>query len=287
MNHRGEISPLAGLAKPDIGIITGIGTAHIEYLGSREEIAREKGDLLEQLSARGYAILSAHDDFLAELRGRTKASVLEVGFNAGNLRATRLMPELTGTRFAMEGDFGNAEAFLPVPGKHMVGNALLAVAAGVISGIPLGDCAAALANVQLTGGRLSRLERRGITLIDDTYNASPDSMVAALETLASLPGVGRRIAVLGRMGELGDHAATGYERVGKAAASFLQMLICVGAEAAAMAEAASRAGLADVRIVSDQAEAATLLSSLAQAGDLVLLKASRSAHMEEVLNHFH
>lgn len=286
MNHRGEISPLAGMAKPDIGIITGIGTTHIEYLGSREEIAREKGDLLERLPASGHAILPAHDDFISELRSRTAASVLEVGFDAGNLRAVQIVPELTGSRFVMEGDYGRAEAFLPVPGKHMVANALLAVAAGVISGISLTDCAAALESVRLTGGRLSQLERRGVTIFDDTYNANPESMIAALETLASLPSKGRRIAVLGLMGELGNHAAAGYERVGKKAAVFLDTLICVGNEAAAMAKAACVAGLADVRIVSDQVEAATILSSIAQEGDLVLLKASRSARMEEVLNHF-
>ncbi len=286
MNHRGEIAPLAGLAKPDIGIITGIGSAHIEYLGSREEIAREKGDLLERLPANGHAILPAKDEFIQELRSRTSASILEVGFDSGNLRATQFTPELSGSRFVIEGDFGTAEAFLPIAGKHMVGNALLAIAAGVLSGIPLEDCAAALEQVQLTGGRLTRLERRGITLFDDTYNASPDSMVAALESIASLPATGRRIAVLGRMGELGEHAASGYERVGKKAATSLDALICVGTEAATMAFAAKKSGLSGVHVVADQTEAATLLSSLAQAGDLVLLKASRSARMEEVLNHF-
>jgi len=286
MNHRGEISMLAAIARPDIAIITGIGTAHVEYLGSCEEIGREKGDLLERLPSTGCAILPAHTDFLTELRARTSASILEVGFGQGNLRATQIRPELTGSHFVIEGDFGTAEAFLPVPGKHMVGNALLALAAGVTSGISLTDAAAALAGVELTGGRLSLLERRGITLLDDTYNASPDSMVAALETLAALPGAGRRIAVLGKMGELGRYAAAGYERVGKSAALLLSTLICVGPEAGVMAEIAKREGLADVRIVADALAAATALSSLAQPGVLVLVKASRSAHMEEVLNHF-
>lgn len=287
MNHRGEISLLAGLAKPEIGIITGIGTAHIEYLGSRAEIAREKGDLIERLPSSGYAILPAQDEYISELRKRTTARVLEVGFDAGNLRATQIMPELRGSRFVMEGDFGTTEAFLPVPGKHMVGNALLAVAAGLISGMTLTDCANALTTVATSGGRLRLIERRGMTLLDDTYNANPDSMVAALETLASLPCEGRRIAVLGKMGELGIHAAEGYERVGKAAAPLLDMLICLGHEATPIAEAATLAGLSEVRVVVDQAEAAALFSSLTQAGDLVLFKASRSARMEEVIHLFH
>jgi UDP-N-acetylmuramoyl-tripeptide--D-alanyl-D-alanine ligase len=168
----------------------------------------------------------------------------------------------------------------------MVGNALLAVGAGVLLGIPLGECSASLAGIELTSGRLGRMVRRGVTILDDTYNANPDSMVAALETLSSLPGDGRRIAVLGRMGELGIHAGEGYERVGKAAAVAVDTLLCVGSEAGAMAEAASRAGLGDARVLPDNATAASLLSSLAREGDLVLLKASRSARMEEVLQRF-
>lgn len=287
MNHRREISPLAGLAKPDIGIITGIGTSHIEYLGSREEIAWEKGDLLERLPSSGHAILPSYDDFVAELRTRTSARIIETGFDSGNIRATQIEYDQAGSHFVIGGDFGNAHAFLPLPGKHMVGNALLAVAAGVISGISLTECAEALSSVQLTGGRLERIECRGITLIDDTYNANPESMVAALSTLGSMPGSGRRIAVLGMMGELGTHAPAGYEKVGKAAASSLiNSLICVGEEASAIAEAATVAGLTDVRLASDHAEAASILSSLALAGDLVLLKASRSARMEKVIHYF-
>ena len=286
MNHRGEISPLAGLAKPEIGIVTGIGTSHIEYLGSKEEIAREKGDLLERLPSSGHAILPSQDDFVSELRSRTSARVLEVGFDSGNIRASQIEYDRAGSQFVLEGDFGIARAFLPVPGKHMIGNALLAVAAGVISGISLTECAQALSSIQLTRGRLGRIERRGITLIDDTYNANPESMVAALATLRTMPAAGRRIAVLGMMGELGIHAAAGYEKVGRVAASQIDSLICVGKEASAIAEAAKAAGLSDVRLAADQTEAASQLSSIALAGDLVLLKASRSARMEEVIHHF-
>ena len=282
MNHRGEIAPLAGLARPEIGIITGIGTAHIEFLGSRREIAREKGDLLERLPSSGWAIFPAEDDFAAELRARSSSSILEVGFSEGDLRASGIVPENGGSRFVIEGGFGTAEAFLPVPGRHMVGNALFAV---VVLGIPLNECAASLAGCELTGGRLRRIVRHGVTLLDDTYNANPDSMVAALETLFSLPGAGRRIAVLGVMGELGTHAKEGYERVGKAAAT-LDTLICVGIEASAIAETAVSLGLTDARIAADNEEAATILASVARAEDLVLLKGSRSARMEEILNAF-
>lgn len=283
MNHRGEISPLAGLARPDIGIITGIGTAHIEHLGSREEIAREKGDLLEKVSGSGFGIIPAHDDFAEELRGRTEGRVLTVGIGRGDLRAVDLDPGMEKSRFVIEGEFGRTEAIISVPGRHMVCNALLAVAAGVLCGIPLEQCAAALEKVELTGGRLTRVMRRGATILDDTYNANPESMVAALETLGEVSVGGRKIAVLGRMGELGIHAAAGYERVGRKAAEVADTLICVGEEASAIADAAD--GLGNVLVVADNAAACKTLSQILQPGDLVLLKASRSARMEQILQH--
>ncbi|NBZ96362.1 MAG: UDP-N-acetylmuramoyl-tripeptide--D-alanyl-D-alanine ligase [Proteobacteria bacterium] len=283
MNHRGEIASLAGLASPNIGIITGVGSAHIEHLGSREEIAREKGDLLERIQPNGCAILPAADDFIIELRSRTSAKVIEVGIGIGDLRAVNLRREGWGTRFEIEGEFGKTETFLPVPGRHMVGNALLAIAAGVLCDIPLGECSIALGAVALTGGRLGILERNGATILDDTYNANPESMIAALETLCSHKG--RRIAVLGRMGELGFHAGDAYRRIGVQAASSADLLVCVGEEAAAIAEAATKAGLADVRLVPDTKAAADMLSGILSPGVTVLLKASRSARLEEILQH--
>jgi len=286
MNHRGEIAPIAGLACPEIGIITCIGTAHIEHLRSIDEIAREKGDLLEKLPSSGFGIIPAEDAFAAELRKRTSAKVLEVGFLRGDLRAVEVSHKSDGSCFVIEGEFGRAEAYLPVPGKHMIGNALLAVAAGTLCGIPLEECAAALAKIELTHGRLSRSMKRGVTLLDDTYNANPDSMLAALETLFSLPKAGRKVAVLGRMGELGVHAKVGYAQVGERAASLLDTLITVGPEAEAIAEAATLKGMTDVRVTPDNKAAAVLLSSLACPGDQILFKASRSARMEEVLLQF-
>lgn len=283
MNHRGEIAPLAGLARPDIGIITGIGTAHIENLGSREEIAREKGDLFERLSPSGIGILPAEDDFVSELIGRTSARVITVGIGRGDLRASELKADLEGTRFLIEGDFGKAEARVHIPGRHMVGNALLAVAAGVFSGIPLEACVRGLDMTQLTGGRLSRLEHKGAVILDDTYNANPESMTAALETVAAIPVSGTKIAVLGKMGELGSHAGAGYNQVGSKAATSVQTLICVGEEAFAMASAAIESGLTDVHTASDNAEASKILSDRLRSGDLVLIKGSRSARMEQII----
>jgi UDP-N-acetylmuramoyl-tripeptide--D-alanyl-D-alanine ligase len=285
MNHRGEIAPLAGLARPEIGIITGIGSAHIEFLGSRAEIAREKGDLLERLPSSGFGIIPAFDDFEAELKGRTSARIIEVGFGQGDLRAVDLKPDLEGSSFVIEGEFGRAEARLPVPGRHMVGNAMLAVAAGALCGISLEECVGALGKISITDGRLARHSMRGATILDDTYNANPDSMVAALETLDSVTVKGRKIAVLGKMGELGEHAAAGYQRVGEKAAGIVDTLICVGEEASAIADAAVKAGHSGTQLASSNAMAAGILSRLLAPGDLVLLKASRSGRMEQILQH--
>ena len=285
MNHRGEIAPLAGLARPEIGIITGIGSAHIEFLGSREEIAREKGDLLERISSSGFGILPANDDFKADLKARTSARIIEVGFGQGDLRAVDIKQDLEGSSFVIEGEFGRSEARLPVPGRHMVGNALLAVASGVLCGISLEECALALEKTSLTGGRLARHSIRGATILDDTYNANPDSMVAALETLGAIPVPGRKIAVLGKMGELGTHADAGYRRVGEKAVGIVDTLICVGEEASAIADAAEQAGHSGTQRASDNGTAAGILSLLLAPGDLVLLKASRSGRMEQILQH--
>ena len=167
----------------------------------------------------------------------------------------------------------------------MVGNALLAVAAGILCGISLEESVAALRGATLTGGRLSVLNRNGVTILDDTYNANPESMSAALETLAST-GVGkRRIAVLGRMGELGIHATDAYNRIGVKASESSDVLICVGEEASAIGGSATGAGHTDVRFVADTKSAADLLSGIVNPGDIVLLKASRSARLEEILQH--
>jgi UDP-N-acetylmuramoyl-tripeptide--D-alanyl-D-alanine ligase len=136
---------------------------------------------------------------------------------------------------------------------------------------------------QLTGGRLSRLERKGAVILDDTYNANPESMTAALETIAAIPVSGTKIAVLGKMGELGSHAGSGYNQVGSKAATSVQTLICVGEEAFAMASAAIESGLTDVHTASDNAEASKILSERLRSGDLVLIKGSRSARMEQII----
>jgi len=282
MNHRGEIAPLAALGKPDIAIITNIGTAHIGFLGSREAIAEEKGDLFAALSNNGLAVLPASDDFCETLVKRTSARVMRVGIECGDLQARSLVETASGTHFEVVYEGSSYPAFLSVIGKHMVMNALLALAAGVACGVPLEEGIRALAQVKASKSRLSLSEYGGIHLIDDSYNANSDSMEAALATMATLPCAGRRIALLGRMGEMGSYAEQGYQRVGKAATP-LDLLITVHPETSIMAKAAREAGVREVHEVLNNKEASQLLLSLVKSGDLILIKGSSTAKMKEVV----
>lgn len=289
MNHPGEIAPLAALARPDAGIITNIGVSHIEFFpNGRDGIAHEKTELLRAVHADGAAIIPAEDDYLATLLARAAGRrVVCCGLgDSADVRASDLRIQSDRTTFRVHAFGDTATAEIPAIGEHMVRNALLALAAGLEFGLSLEEAVAGLAESRLTGGRLEAKTIRGIRVLDDTYNANPDSVEAALRTLAALPGGGQRIAVLGRMGELGAYAGTGYERVGRAAAANGSRLVTVGPETAPLAASARAAGLRDVHEVSTADEAAGLLLDLASAGDIVLVKGSRSARMEQVITAF-
>ena len=284
MNHPGEIAPLARMASPDVAIITNIGRAHLEFMGTREAIAQEKGMLAEAVGPAGTVILNGNDEFTASIARRTSAHVITVGSDDAMLRAQGIARDLDGSRFTVVSDTEKFDAFLPVTGHHMIVNALLAVAAGHALGIPLSECAAALGDVKLTQGRLEKKSLHGRWILDDSYNANPDSMNAALETLALLPARGRRIAVLGKMGELGDAAEEGYRAVGElAAAKKIDCVVAVGEEARAIGHAARAVGGSETIFAADIAEAAHWLSEFTQEGDLILVKGSRSAGMERIL----
>ena len=280
MNHSGELSPLCEIARPQFGIITNIGTAHIEFLGSREAIAEEKGTLGRYLPETGLLFTPAACDFNDYFRARTHARMVPVGNGRGLVRAENLRPQADGTHFTLvvEGEEA-VEVFLPVPGKHMITNALLAAALGFNLGIPVQEIAAGLSSVELTSGRMRRMDWDGITLLDDTYNANPESMEAAIETLAEMPvGEGRsRIIVLGKMGELGPFSDEAHLSIGKLAAEKGLTLIAVGEGA----EGIARGGGAPH--FSDMGKAAEWLLENSHTGDVVLFKGSRTAAIEKVL----
>jgi UDP-N-acetylmuramoyl-tripeptide--D-alanyl-D-alanine ligase len=212
--------------------------------------------------------------------------VVRCGLRGGDVRAESIAIDDHGTSFLVHIPGESAPARIPVTGEHMVRNALLALAAGLEFGLSLEESIDGLATARLTGARLEQKLIRGVRFIDDTYNANPDSMEAALKTLAALPGTGRRFAVLGRMGELGAYAHTGYERVGRAAAMAAQTLIAVGPETAPLSHAARSAGLSDLYEATAPPDAAQILRDLAHEGDIVLVKGSRAARMEQVIGEF-
>lgn len=282
MNHAGEIAPLCEIARPSIGIITNIGTAHIEHLGSRQGIAEEKGSLARALPEDGVLFVPAGCDFFEYFKARTKARVIPVGNGRGLVRAENLRQDDGRALFTLVIENQPvAEVDLPVTGKHMVTNALLAAGCGWFLGMRPELIARCLSSTVLTSGRLRRYLSRGITVFDDTYNANPESMAAAIDTLADTPvnAGAHRYVVLGPMGELGSHGPEAHLRVGRHAAERGLSVIAVGTGAEGIAE-----GARDADFFADGQVAAAALAERVTAGDAVLFKASRSAAMERVMN---
>jgi UDP-N-acetylmuramoyl-tripeptide--D-alanyl-D-alanine ligase len=285
MNHPGEIAPLCAMAEPDAAIITNIGIAHIEYMGSRAGIAQEKGVLAESVPAEGIVILNANDEFTPSIAARCRAEVITAGVGRGDVRATIHESSAQGSRFTLNFDGGaKVEMLLPVPGEHMVANAALAAACAWHHGISPDAIAAALSAAQVTKGRLQVKHWRGVVFLDDSYNANPDSMRAGLKTLAGMNVEGRRVAVLGRMGELGPHAEQGHREVGQfAAQTGVDAVFTVGDEAALISREA-KGGVGETMNFPTHADCAAHLRAWLKEGDAVLLKGSRSAGMERILS---
>ncbi len=287
MNHPGEIAALSKIAAPDAAIITNIGVAHVEFMGSREAIAREKGALVEAVEPEGAVILNADDQFSQGIAARTHAKVVFAGTTGGTVRAIEIRQSADGSEFTILEGAHRCRAQVPVAGLHMVQNALLAVAAGRAFGLSIEECAAGLATAPLTKARLQIKEVGGVQFLDDSYNANPDSMKAALRTLVELDAEGKRIAVLGEMRELGTESERGHREVGETAAMLgVDQLITVGDAAEIIAQGARAAGLDKVSAVRSTREAADLLGKIAGPDDLVLIKGSRAARTEEVIEQF-
>ena len=287
MNHPGEIAALSKIATPDAAIITNIGVAHIEFMGSREAIATEKGALAEAVGPQGTVVLNADDPFSEGIAARTRAKVVFAGTTGGAVQAIEIRQGTEGSEFTIVEGAHRCRAQLPVAGSHMVQNALLAVASGRAFGLSIEDCAAGLAAAPLTKARLQIKEIGGVHFLDDSYNANPDSMKAALRTLVELDTEGKRIAVLGEMRELGAESERGHREIGETAATLgVDQLITIGDVAELMAEGARAGGLNKVSSARSTAEAARLLGEIAEPGDLVLIKGSRAARTEEVIEQF-
>jgi UDP-N-acetylmuramoyl-tripeptide--D-alanyl-D-alanine ligase len=284
----GEIARLAEICRPEIGVITNIGPAHLEGLGSLAGVLREKAALIDGLGPGGRAALNADDPRLRGLAVRPGVPVLWFGGEDPDaVRAARLEETPAGLDFRLRLPGGDeAPVHLDVHGRFMVSNALAAAAVGHLLGLTAGEIAAGLRDFAPVAGRMnvSRLPG-GITLIDDAYNANPASMDAALAALQSLRGTHRGVLAMGDMRELGPEAAERHREVGtRAARAGVGRLFACGAFAAAVAEGARGAGMREADIVcgtrSELVEA--LLPALCE-GDWVLVKGSRAMGMEAVV----
>jgi len=294
MNHRGEIARLAAIAGPTVGVITNVGTAHIEFLGSREEIAREKGDLVAALGPDAVAVLNADDAFVDAQARRTAARVVRFGLGPGaDVRAEGLQVRNGGYAFELCAPEGSIACEVAGLGETAVLNALAASAAALAAGVPLSEIALGLSRYRPVPGRLEPIALTGGgVVINDTYNANPQSTEEALQVLSRLAGGGgngsaaRGIAVLGDMGELGEVTPDAHREAGRLAASLgIDRLYALGEHAAELARGAIEAGMdpSHVHVSQSWEETGELVSAELTARDRVLVKGSRAMRMERIV----
>jgi UDP-N-acetylmuramoyl-tripeptide--D-alanyl-D-alanine ligase len=288
MNGPGEIWRLAEIARPDVGVITCVAPAHLEGLGSLHAIAQAKAELYRRLAPSATAVVNADDPLVAAAASSHCGRTVRFGTAPGvDVRAAAAVAAgLAGVRFTLEVGGACADVELAVPGRHNVTNALAAAAAAHALGIDLETIARGLAAFRPPPMRMEVVRLpSGITVVNDAYNANPASMAAAVATLAESVA-GRRLAVLGEMRELGAETERLHRALGAAVAEArIDGLFLLGPHAAAVRAGAEAAGMDAERIViaADHAELAARLRACCRPGDLVLLKGSRGAAMEEVL----
>lgn len=287
MRGRGQIASLAEISQPTMGLITLIGTAHLEMVGSRQGIAETKTELFRALPPDGVAHFWAEDDFASYLRSQAPGQARTFGFSEqADLRVVEYEPlHLTACRVTFALGAQRVQVELPTLGRHQALNAAAALLVADSCGVPLSEAAASLQGVELPPMRMEVRDLGGVQVLLDTYNASPDSMKAALQTLHELPARGRRFAILGEMKELGDATVAGHEEVGAiAATSGLERVVFYGGTASHFRDGALRAGMNDVDMVMAQDLNAVrrFLLDLSP-GDIVLIKGSRALGLEQVL----
>lgn len=281
----GEIADLAAIARPSIGVVTAVQPVHLSRIGTLEAVEKAKGELLEALPRSGTAILNEDDPVVRRMDGRTSARAIRYGFAVGaNVRADALHSDgLDGMRFRLRTPLGERAMRIPGLGSLSVHNAAAAAAVGVAAGLTLDAIESGLAAGWAAPHRAAVVRLQGATVIDDSYNASPASVRAALDLLAGIPG--RRVAVLGEMLELGPGHEAGHRSVGEAAATVVDLLIVVGHDARGIIDGAVEAGLDRARIHHsvDVETAMDALRPRLRDGDIVLVKASRGLGLERLV----
>ena len=287
MSRAGEIRELTKTAPPNIGVVLNVGLAHVGLLGSIEAVAAAKRELVEGLAPDGLAVLNADDARVKAMASAAKRVAFYGLAGDAQVRAEKIrLHGLEGSAFNLETPRGKAEVYLRLPGQHSVLNALAAAAVALEFGFDAAGIAAALHGFNPPSRRMNIIAgRNGATVIDDSYNASPGSMAAALEVLRLSPEGTLRIAVLGDMLELGDHAQRAHAELGSLAGETADFLIAIGEQASTTVESARRAGLARDRaiVVETPEQAVDVLEPLLGPGTRVLVKGSRGMRLERVV----
>ncbi len=284
-----QIEALAKVVRPSIGIVTNVGETHMELLGSIENIARAKAELVEAIQPGGTVILNADNPYVAAMDKKAAEGVRVVTFgldNKAEVEGSDIHTEGQLTFFKVSFNGENPVEFeLPMVGRHNVYNALAAISAGYVLGESIEEMQKGLAELQMTGMRFEYKEIKGYNVINDAYNASPMSMVAALNTLKDV-AKGRTVAVLGDMLELGDVAIEAHRQVGRRAAETgVYALITRGTLGESIADGAIEAGMDEnaVHRCGSHEEAGQVLRDILQPGDTVLFKGSRGMQMEKII----
>jgi len=282
----GEIAFLCDLSLPHVGVVTNIGTVHAERAGSIEEIGRGKAELVQSLPPDGVAVLNYDDPLVRDMAGLTHAKVLFYGMNPeADLWADEVEGlGLDGIRFRLHYQGEVLHLRVPLIGRHSVQTALRAAAVGLVEGLNWQEIVSGLRSGTTQLRLMAVRTENGALILDDTYNASPDSTLAALNLLHELDG--RKIAVLGDMLELGQYEWQGHEMVGIRAAEVVDMLITIGERGRMVAAAACRAGLpaAVITELEDTQQAIEMLRQQLQAGDVVLVKGSHGMRMDQIVS---
>jgi UDP-N-acetylmuramoyl-tripeptide--D-alanyl-D-alanine ligase len=285
-NHPGEMAALLSWIRPKYGIVTNVGREHLEFFGGLEGVAREEGAMADALPRSGLLLVNGDSAWSADIASRSRARIARAGFGPENdWVASDLRMDETGVTFAVRAPspVWSGEYRVPLVGKHQALNALFAIAIAAENRFTKAEIQAGLANCPQPKMRLQLKRIGGVGWLDDCYNSNPDSVAAALRTLADLPCGGRRFAVLGEMLELGSHSEAAHREAGKMAAETgVQALWTVGKWAEETAKSAAALGLAWTRAFAEPAEAASALARELRPGDLVLLKGSRGARLERI-----
>ncbi len=286
--HRGDVALLSDVARPNLVVVTNVGVAHMELFGSWERIVDASAEPLEALGEGGIALLNADDPVVLDYAGRTQARVVTFGTaSSADVRADDVALDDDGrATFSLVAAGDREPVQLAVPGEHMVSNALAAAACGIALGLSAAECAAALKGAGVSAWRMETFTNAdGVRVVNDAYNANPESMAAGLKAARWMARAGRMAAVLGHMAELGPIAFEEHERIGELTVRLgVDRVITVGEQARPIAMAAVREGAPPESVASydDPGEALADVRAWARAGDVVLLKGSRVAGLERL-----